>query len=713
MLTSGSLIQSTFGVPGNFEVVLTRPLPSGSGEVQHYWRENDRPDKPWRRGSIITYGATGPACIVQTHDSSLHVVAAMQNALVHFRMDPASLKWNWVATFAFGATGAAGLCQNRENQNLEAVALHGRLLIHHWFDQASWHADAIITDHATGAPALIQNRNRNLEVLVPEANKLVLYFRDEQDPQRRWKPGGVVSQQATNPGSFVQAVYGPPDNPNFEAVVPEGDQLRHYWRDHSQNGLPWIPGTVITSRRGPVHAASIATTNVKGNNLDVLVEEGNSVFHYYRTEEMRWYRGTCLRISEGPTSSAGTSEKVRQLTGQADFPTKQPIHDAKMHLIKGTDLGAAFEHRGRHYFLFGDTHWEDGRCGHTRDVIAVDTDSEAANSLRLRFHRSCTEVMGGDVTMNEYDVPLDGFSHRDEMYVFFTSDHFKDRRVMYRSLLARCVNNDPGREIDDSYLLPLAFIPTKLKFQYLSDLSTDAFINVSVALAGPEEIRRSELPADDRALIIWGSGAYRADAVVLACLPLTDAAPNLDQIHYFTGAPQGHPQWSPPGRQNEWTAVPLFYPAAIGELSVRWDPVLHRWVLLYCTGPEDPAGACVTLRVSRAPWGPWSARRIVLDWIRDGLKRFIHQADFPDGLNQDDTPYPRDASEGGGAYAPYHLPQYTTAEHDVITLYYLLSTWNPYQAVLMRHTLTRADLNHLDGLTGPPGAVPWITKTDD
>jgi hypothetical protein len=124
-------------------------------------------------------------------------------------------------------------------------------------------------------------------------------------------------------------------------------------------------------------------------------------------------------------------------------------------------------------------------------------------------------------------------------------------------------------------------------------------------------------------------------------------------MRFFKGTSNGSPVWSSPGLQHESEAVPLFFPAAIGELSVRWDPVLRRWVLLYCNGPEDPAGLAVTLRVSRTPWGPWSPRRIVLDWWRDAMERYIHRGGAQDGLNQDDTPFPRGLSDGGAAYAPY------------------------------------------------------------
>jgi hypothetical protein len=301
--------------------------------------------------------------------------------------------------------------------------------------------------------------------------------------------------------------------------------------------------------------------------------------------------------------------------------------------------------------------------------------------------------------MMEYDVPLDGFSHEGEMYVFLTSDHFRYRWVMGRSVLTRCLSRDPGREIRDSYALPDSGPHAPIGFQYLEDLSVGgAFINASVAIVEAEDIRRWGLPAEKRALLLWGSGAYRADVISLACLPLPDGPPDLRRIRYFTGASRGVPRWSAAGKAREGEAVPLFSPAAVGELSVRWEPMLERWLLMYCTGPWDSAGLSVTMRISKTPWGPWSPRRVVLNWQKEGMGKgkYIHLPGVEDGLNQDDTPFPRDFRAGGAAYAPYHLPWYSTRRGDEVSLYYVLSTWNPYQSVLMRHTMTRDDLKQME-----------------
>ena len=157
--------------------------------------------------------------------------------------------------------------------------------------------------------------------------------------------------------------------------------------------------------------------------------------------------------------------------------------------------------------------------------------------------------------------------------------------------------------------------------------------------------------------------------------------------------------------------MPLFYPAAIGELSVRWNSVLNRWVCLYMAGPDDSAvGFSAVMRVSRMPWGPWSRRRrVVLDWVLDALGHrrdasgqrmaagwFIHDGDAvpDDGLG--DYIIGNRQGSGGAAYAPYQLPHYTVQAKDAVIFYYVLSLWNPYQVVQMRHEIPAGAIERLE-----------------
>jgi hypothetical protein len=363
--------------------------------------------------------------------------------------------------------------------------------------------------------------------------------------------------------------------------------------------------------------------------------------------------------------------------------------------------------------------------------MAYTPDTNPWNGVGLYFHRSytCVRFPGQPPVFieelhGEYDVPQDGFSFEGHIFAFFSSNHFMDGKVMGRSVLARCDVAVPDIERSIS--------ANPVTFQYLTEFSRYRFINVSVQYVSPANSRRWGILGGREGLLIWGTGAYRVDHIYLAFITLDDeqirrdlfsAAP-LDRnrlgILYYRGLQDGRPQWS----NNEEDAAPMFYPAAVGELSVRWDETLDAFVMMYMSGPDDPIGAAVVLRLSRKPWGPWSKRRMAFEWILDGLGYrdhsklgawFIHvnsnNLGFDDGLG-DNLIGERGPEQGGAAYAPYQIPHYTRRSGGAIHLFYALSTWNPYQTVLMRHVLT--DWNRFVLLGGlnfsefARAAVVWV-----
>ena len=114
------------------------------------------------------------------------------------------------------------------------------------------------------------------------------------------------------------------------------------------------------------------------DQLDIITQEcWESVFQYYRyqesNDERRYMRNGCLRIQEGvpgeehpcPLSVPPQSFKINQLTGSWDAQfRKKTLAVTPDTNIRGTDLGASFEHNGNLYFLFGDTHWLGGFAGY-------------------------------------------------------------------------------------------------------------------------------------------------------------------------------------------------------------------------------------------------------------------------------------------------------------------------------------------------------------
>ncbi|HEY3411318.1 MAG TPA: DUF4185 domain-containing protein [Propionicimonas sp.] len=534
--------------------------------------------------------------------------------------------------------------------------------------------------------ALVQRaiRPRWVDAVVLDGRRLGHYRRRLDRPDRPWVRVGTVTEQATGPGSLIRSGRA------LVAVVEEGERTAAYrfeptgWQPapgkdlHRDAPKRPAPPTAEDLGADPSRLRAVATFTASGW-AQALADEDGSIFSYHRTPEGRWERNACLRLHDPDFTVEGPeSVKLAQVTGDVDAtPTpwgeRAPTLSASLSTagIRGTDLGVRFEHDGRSFLLFGDTHWTSRRLT-TRDSIAEVTATGPRQGLPgVGFHGSPLKLVGGRTTMREYDVPLDAFSTGGELYGFFTSNHFHRRRVMGRSVLARA--EDPR----------LVIVPASrrapVRFRVLGTFSDRHFINVSTQLVG-----------DD--LLIWGSGPYRAseprlarlDAEALARLARKGTVPNHAGlglgVRYWNGA-----GWS----DREEDAAPLCTPAALGELSVRWVPDVGAYLMLAGSGPEDPIGPAITLRVAPHPWGPWSQRLRLLDWVATGMShadpftRFIKAAGEGDPVG--DRIFPGQADGTGAAYAPYLFD--TRLEGDDLVLRYTLSTWNPYQVVLMQHRL--------------------------
>ena len=243
----------------------------------------------------------------------------------------------------------------------------------------------------------------------------------------------------------------------------------------------------------------------------------------------------------------------------------------------------------------------------------------------------------------------------------------ENRTLMGRTVLARARNNDP----------------TDLVALYdVSRLDQDGkFINVACVIA-PQGM--SDLPFGGQTLLVWGSGRYRDSDVYLACVPL-GAIEDPSAWRFFTGlGPGSRPLWNPDQR----LAVPLFNQRQVGELSAGWIEPLGVWLLQYNAGA--PRG--INARVALSPWGPWGDPFVMFDpgWPGLGYGHFMHVKDGSDPMSD-----PGREHEWGGEYGPYLVDRYTRAVGSPTPgvrraqIYFVLSTWNPYNTVLMTATIQR------------------------
>ncbi|MBN2375869.1 MAG: DUF4185 domain-containing protein [Sedimentisphaerales bacterium] len=342
-----------------------------------------------------------------------------------------------------------------------------------------------------------------------------------------------------------------------------------------------------------------------------------------------------------------STKRVCQLTGDFDRTAGIPTlsQTGKRFDVFATDLGSSFEHKGKLYFLFGDT-W--GRPG-SRDVLGW-TESTDPAKIMLHFHQAkdgkWLPLTVPGIKQGGFEIPSGGISIDGTMYVVHTTDH-SEKKVMGRSVVGS--SQDDGRT-----------------FKKLYELSHSKFINISLWLA-------------DDWLYIYGSGEYRKSNVCLARVKPSDIG-DRSKLKYFSGTdPNEKPRWSP----KEEDAVPLFQHAQIGEFSVSYLKPVNRYVMLY--NATKPRG--ITMRSSRTAWGPWSEGTVVFDpWRDGGYGDFMHiSAKFQE--KHDSLSDPNRDNEWGGEYGPYLLSRFTSGADGNCRIYYTMSTWNPYQVVVMQSDL--------------------------
>jgi|GEM_PF-2555466 len=385
--------------------------------------------------------------------------------------------------------------------------------------------------------------------------------------------------------------------------------------------------------------------------------------------------------ADEPTYYPHCTVKRFQLTGDFDRPRRTATlsRTAELAGVVATDLGSSFEHSGKLYVRFGDT-W--GRPG-ARDALAW-TESESADSLRLEFFTDeegkFLPIEAPGIGQGGFEVPSYGISIDGRIYVVFTTDHSKDR-VMGRSVLA--VSDNDGRS-----------------FRVLHDLSTNHFINVAMAPARDEE--EEHLPGQ-RSILIWGSGSYRQSSVRLACVP-SGKMGERSAIRYFARVDKGRPLWAADERES----CDLFHHPVVGEFSVAWIARIGRWVMLY--NSTRPRG--IVMRTAKRPWGSWSEPTVIFEPWRDmGYSQFMHVSREHERMDAFHDPGRHNT--WGGEYGPYLIPRFTAGDSRRCTIFYTMSTWNPYQVVVMS-----SDIGSRDGAEKPakrkeqtlPGDARWTTS---
>ncbi len=367
----------------------------------------------------------------------------------------------------------------------------------------------------------------------------------------------------------------------------------------------------------------------------------------------------------------GSTRKICQLVGDTDYQWLTPTENLTQTRagFYGTDLGVPFVHNGLTYVVFGDT-WGDSFWD--RDPIAFTTDTDPEDGIQLTFYTNGSvfrPITIPGIAQGAFNVPLDGVSVSNKLYLYHSTDHTASV-PMGRSVLA--VSEDNG-----------------WTFRLLYTLSSNNFINVSV-----NKVNLADWPGFPQAagdgLVIFGSGSYRASNVRLAFQPAASIE-TASALRYFAGLDAtGNPTWS----ASEAASIDLFDQPSVGELSVAYNKFIRRWVIFY---NSDDSSRGISFRTARQPWGPWSTPQVLLDPWAGAYGHYFH---IPwNWTIMDNVQNPGREDEFGGEYGPYMFKELATGSDNRTTIYFTMSSWNPYVSLLMKTELL---VTNTPVITRPP-----------
>jgi hypothetical protein len=415
--------------------------------------------------------------------------------------------------------------------------------------------------------------------------------------------------------------------------------------------------------------------------------------------------------------------------------------------VDGCDMGCTFEglipnaillNPPEHalFFLNGDTLGQQAQ-----DAMAISTSRDPLRGLALSYlseSNGGTFVVGNHtpgVDMGINNVPEAGITIGDDMYVICSTGYqnggqaTKYSVITHFSASAGFLQKTPPTSMYGNWDVGET-ISTR------TDPNGGHFIHVSLVHEGDH-------------VWMFGEGNYRQSDIYLAKVFSRESVPykhngfwNFSKnVRYFAGIPTGTavPKWvaseddpalAPVVQDDPSHTAACFQPGGtVGNISVQYEASLKLWLMTYdggrqeggCADPDEIGGIYFTY--APHPWGPWATPQLIFNATRDlGFGNYI--ANPPElwdgnlgkyvknpyasagntggplgpmiGWNGDCT----DANQNhcpcytvGGVYAPFMIGRFnqfagSTTTGGTLTIYYTMSTWNPYTVLLMESTFT-------------------------
>lgn len=302
--------------------------------------------------------------------------------------------------------------------------------------------------------------------------------------------------------------------------------------------------------------------------------------------------------------------------------------------------------------------------------------------------------LAADEGQGTFRVPTDAIAHNDRVYLFVTT-RIQDARpvntFVLQSILAK--SDQPPSLWSDTN--PPSF--TKLytvsthaevadpanppapqndggKFMFAPTVVLDG---TSVADLGLTAGLPAALRSAGQVAFVWGGSWLGNNSnLYLAAFAMSDIDSGVSAWHYYAG----NGRWV----RDEKSASALLTTDDVSHHSVAWNAGLRRFVML-----RGGRGGIVA-QFSTTPWGPWTTAAAIFTPTDKWWTRLMHRPGA-DSIVQslvpvylrDGTPLPFPDGDTGVPYSPSLLDEFTVNPDGSVTVYYTLSTWNPYQSVLM------------------------------
>jgi hypothetical protein len=315
------LVQSSHGGVGNFELLIPR---LAGGGAAHFWRDNDDPATPWI-ASGLAFGSPDDVYALSLIQGplgtagNLEAVALEGSQLVHHWRDDGE-SWRWQArTMLPGSvpvSHSVALIQSSHGSvgNYEVLApvaaSGGGGLAHWWRDNDAsglpWNGPTFFGSGSVEAVAIAQTTfgpAGNLEVVARMGSVLGHYWRDDGGTWGWNGPTAIPSAQGVSgQHAFVQGALG-----NFEIIAPlAGGGLAHWWRDNADNALTWHGPTLFGI--GLIEAVGAIETSF--GNLELVARVGSQLHHYWRDSHTNEWNGPFVIVDLAPPDPGVAGESL-------------------------------------------------------------------------------------------------------------------------------------------------------------------------------------------------------------------------------------------------------------------------------------------------------------------------------------------------------------------------------------------------------------------